>query len=493
MSLNVISNYAANVAHRYLVGSDAAASSSLAKLSSGQRVVSAKDDAASLAIGSRLNAEVQAMRQASVNAVQASSMLQIADGAMAKVSDIIVRMKTLAVQAGSGQLSNTERNMLNTEYQSLLSEVDRIANDTEFNGVNMVAGNATTQTSINAQAASANFVEAADGFQSINFDASVTDTTDTTAVFTFTYDSANNVLTATNKTTGTSQGIDLGSSAIAVNATQTVVYGNMGVIVTLNSAFDKTTDIAPTSANAFASDAAGQIEATSITLDSINASAIANLTSSTVSVDASSGGVAASVLTLGSMSGTADLSSTGTKSVTLTDGTDSVDLSFNVTTLFTTSDDAATFTVGDLGTVVLGTNVTANTSFSFKLGTGNVANVDTITITVSSITAQALGLSTTTIVTAPDADVASIALTAAIDVLNVARAGVGAAQNRLDFASSNLSIAVENMDAARSNLLDLDIAQEMTMFTSKQILQQTGIAMLAQANQLPQALLRLFQ
>ena len=63
----------------------------------------------------------------------------------------------------------------------------------------------------------------------------------------------------------------------------------------------------------------------------------------------------------------------------------------------------------------------------------------------------------------------------------------------MDFASGNLAITIENMDAARSSLLDLDIAQEMTNFTSKQILLQTGVAMLAQANQLPQSLLRLFQ
>ena len=114
MALNAISNYAANVAHRNLQVSDAQATSSLAKLSSGTRVVSAKDDAASLAIGSRLRSQVSTLRQASVNAGQGVSMLQIADGAMAKVNDVLIRMKTLAVQAGSGQLSGTERAMLNT-------------------------------------------------------------------------------------------------------------------------------------------------------------------------------------------------------------------------------------------------------------------------------------------------------------------------------------------------------------------------------------------
>lgn len=497
MALNVISNYAANVAHRYLVDADAAASSSLAKLSSGNRVVSAKDDAASLAIGSRLSAQVQALRQASTNSVQATSMLQIADGAMSKVSDILIRMKTLAVQAGSGQLSDTERGMLNTEYQSLLSEVDRIANATEFNGVRMVAGNATTATSLNQQVPAKNFIEAADGFQDIKFDSSVTNTSATTAVFTFTYDSSTNVLTATNMTSGTSQGINIGSSAVAVNSTQTVTFGNLGLVVDLNSAFNKAATIVPTSANTFTSDSTGQIETTSIALSSINAAAIANITTNAISVDASSGGPAVSVLTLGvgtgTMSGTADLSTTGTKSVSLSDGTNTVNVSFNVTTAFTTNDNAASFTVGDLGAVALGTNTVSNTSFSFKLGTGNVANVDTVTITVDPITSQALGLSTSTIGTASAADTASDAITKALDTLNVGRANIGAAQNRLSFASGNLSITVENMEAARSNLLDLDIAAEMTNLTSKQILEQTAIAMLAQANQLPERLLRLFQ
>ncbi len=143
MALNIITNFAANVAHRNLIASDMAATSSLSKLSAGKRVLAAKDDAASLAIGSRLAAEVAALNQASVNAGQGTSMLQIADGAMAKVSDMLIRMKTLAVQAGSGQLSSTERSMLDTEFQALLNEIDRIADDTEFNGQKLINGSQT--------------------------------------------------------------------------------------------------------------------------------------------------------------------------------------------------------------------------------------------------------------------------------------------------------------------------------------------------------------
>ena len=82
---------------------------------------------------------------------------------------------------------------------------------------------------------------------------------------------------------------------------------------------------------------------------------------------------------------------------------------------------------------------------------------------------------------------------AAIDTLNVARAAIGANQNRIEFANANLRIAVENAEAARSDILDLDVAQEMSNFTSKQVLLQAGVSMLAQANQMPQNLLQLLQ
>lgn len=275
MALNVISNYAANVAHRHLQASDMQATASLAKLSAGTRVLSAKDDAASLAIGSRLSAEVAGLKQASVNAGQAVSMLQIADGAMAKVQDILVRMKTLAIQSGSGQLSGTERSMLDTEYQALLLEIDRIATDTDFSGTKLVDG-------------------------------------------TF-----------------------------------------LGV--------------------------------------------------------------------------------------------------------------------------------------GFKVGTGTVATEDVITLTINGVDTTTLGIAGGDITSVANADAASTALGTAIDTLNTTRAEVGAAQNRLEFAAANIATAQENTEAARSNLMDLDVAGEMSNFTSKQILMQSGVAMLAQANQMPQALLKLFQ
>ena len=104
-----------------------------------------------------------------------------------------------------------------------------------------------------------------------------------------------------------------------------------------------------------------------------------------------------------------------------------------------------------------------------------------------------MGLGSTNITSKSQSDVASTAITRAVDTLNDARASLGASQNRLEFSSANIATTLENTEAARSNLLDLDIASEMSHFTSKQILVQAGVAMLAQANQQPQALLRLLQ
>ncbi|KEO51646.1 flagellin, partial [Thalassospira permensis] len=138
MGLGVVSNYAANVAHRNLVASDASATNSLSKLSSGKRVMNARDDAASMAIGARLNAEVGALKVATTNASQAGALLQVMDGGMNTINDILVRMKQLAVQAGSENLGATERGYINNEATALGNEINRIAADTEFNGVNVL-------------------------------------------------------------------------------------------------------------------------------------------------------------------------------------------------------------------------------------------------------------------------------------------------------------------------------------------------------------------
>ncbi|HEU0070295.1 MAG TPA: flagellin [Alphaproteobacteria bacterium] len=489
MALNIVSNYAANVANRYLAKADGAASNSLAKLSAGTRVLSAKDDAASLAIGARLNAEVQAQKQAKVNAGQATAMLQIADGAMSKVNDLLVRMKTLAVQAGSGQLSGTERGMLDTEYQALLAEVDRIAAVTKFNGTSLVNGSSRTDVSLS----SASAIGAAQGFASIKLGNDVGN-----ATLSVDYDATTDVLTLTNLTTGESQGVAIGSSAIAVNSIQTVNFNEIGAVVELNAAFNKSANIQSVAAYSFGTADTGRITDSSISISNVsNAANFAAQTGNVILDD--TGTPNASSIYYGSYLTTSpvDLVTLGQKTITLTNNLtgDTFDLSFNVTAAFDGGGSIPEINLaGLLNTRITSTASTANeTDFTFKLGTGTTANIDEITVSVGAVSASALGLNGGSITSKANADTASSAISAAIDLLNTARAGVGAAQNRLDFASDNLSTTIENSEAARSSLMDLDVASEMTAFTAKQVLVQSGVAMLAQANQMPQNLLKLFQ
>ncbi|MEQ8639559.1 MAG: flagellin [Alphaproteobacteria bacterium] len=483
MALNIISNFAASVAHRNLTKTDMEVTGSLSKLSSGTRVLSAKDDAASLAIGSRLNAEVQAMKQASVNASQAVSMLQIADGAMAKTDDILVRMKSLSVQAGSGNLSSTERSLIDNEYQALLLEVDRIAQDTEFNGTALVNGSSTTSTA--RSSLSGSVVEAADGFASIAFNDSVGN-----AEFTVSFNATTNVLTINNLTSGQSEGVDIGATAITGNNTQTVNFSNLGATVVLNSAFDKTADL--TIANTVSAlSNGGDIDSVTVTGGSdllFITDAAGTLTSGATT------GAVLITFDVGTDSATGSFANTtGAQTMTIANGTNNVTVSLTLETAFTSDGAGGTITLDALNHAVQGAVSTSNTTtFSFKVGSGTSAQ-DDISVSVGAISVSSLGLTGTDVTDAANADSASGLITTAIDTLNTRRSQVGAAQNRMEFASANISVAIENMEASRSGLLDLDIASEMSRFTSKQILLQAGVAMLGQANRMPQNLLALLQ
>lgn len=110
------------------------------RLSSGRRVNNASDDAASLAIGEKLSALVSGMTQASRNVDDGISLAQVSDGAMASQGDMLVRMRELAVQAGNGTLNDSDRAALQDEFSALQSEVDRVAQGTNFNGTSLLQG-----------------------------------------------------------------------------------------------------------------------------------------------------------------------------------------------------------------------------------------------------------------------------------------------------------------------------------------------------------------
>jgi len=114
------------------------------KLASGSRIVKASDDAAGLAIGTRLKADVTALTQAGINASQGASVVQVADGGLARIGDVLQRMKALAAQSLSGVPTDTERGFIDAEFQELVSEITAIADTTRFNGQSLLNGSPAT-------------------------------------------------------------------------------------------------------------------------------------------------------------------------------------------------------------------------------------------------------------------------------------------------------------------------------------------------------------
>lgn len=156
MQINSINtNLAAYAAQTNIRIASSNAARSVARLSSGNRITQAADDVAGLAIGTSLATNVRTLRTALTNASQAVSLLQVADAALNQITEILQRQKAIAVQAGSGTLGTTERSFLNAEFTALTAEIDRIAENTNFNNVKLINGGldaATTVESTNTNA-----------------------------------------------------------------------------------------------------------------------------------------------------------------------------------------------------------------------------------------------------------------------------------------------------------------------------------------------------
>ncbi|MBK6697865.1 MAG: flagellin FliC [Myxococcales bacterium] len=144
MALYIQTNYSSMVAQTNLSSTQTQMQTTFARLASGFRINGAADDAAGLGIAESFNAQVRSYAVAERNANDGVSMAQVADGAAGQISNILGRMRELAVQSSNGDLSTNDRSNLDTEFQALSGEIDRIGNVTSFNGTNLLAGAAAT-------------------------------------------------------------------------------------------------------------------------------------------------------------------------------------------------------------------------------------------------------------------------------------------------------------------------------------------------------------
>ncbi|MDO9421295.1 MAG: flagellin [Herminiimonas sp.] len=491
-------------AQRNLTASQSSLATSLQRLSSGLRINSAKDDAAGLAISDRMTSQINGLNRAAQNANDGISMAQTAEGGLGTASDLLQRIRTLAVQSANGTNSSSDRASLQEEVSQLQQELNRVANTTQFNGQNILDGSLS-----NAQ-----FQVGANANQTINFSIS----------------SAQASAIGNNSLAAASGGTMVNAVAVGATVPANAVAG--GALTIQGNGTTSTVTVAAA--------ASGKVIA-----DQINASAGATGVSASATTTATLGAFAAGTVSL-TFQGTptaAGAANPVTVSATLATATDVGSLAKAIndqagTTGITAIADLTNGTISltqaqgyDIGV----TNNTAQTAISFKGapttdgGTGTAVTLGASGANDSSVVGAKVTLNSSEAFTATSAGVgiftgaaaavqsSSLSSVASIDITTVtngiptgansalqiidsalanlssSRASLGALQNRFTSVVASLSTTSENLSAARSRILDADFASETANLTRGQILQQAGTAMLAQANALPNGVLALLR
>ena len=148
---SVNTNINASVAQNALARNERKMDTAMERLSTGKRITSSQDDAAGLAISSRMTSQIRGLEAGVKNAGDAISMISVADGALVEVGNMLQRMRELAIQAGNGTITTADRSYLNSEYQNLITEIERIADNTQWNGTNILNQASTASSTFKYQ------------------------------------------------------------------------------------------------------------------------------------------------------------------------------------------------------------------------------------------------------------------------------------------------------------------------------------------------------
>ncbi len=476
-------NIAALNSYRNLTNNNSAVSKNLEKLSSGYRINRAGDDAAGLAISEKMRAQITGLETAQKNANDGISLIQTAEGALTEVHSMLNRMVELANQSANGTYQNeVDRTNLQSEMKALKDEIDRIADATNFNGINLLDG------SLGGTSGKALEISGTKGGLTI---------TGTPAQAT----AATMEIDLTGFT-----GVENGKTYNLEIAGQTVLSDATGgtAVNDLANAFDGkkvTIDNVEYTIGA----AAGKL-----TLTAADTGAVATVDTSNVNIK----------------KGDASVDPTGTATATFKNGLDAhktydLDAGWQAGDTVTidgktyTYDAAADGTDGekfkDLASlktaaakngveldtttataVVATTAATEGNGLTLQIGDTS-ADFNQMTVSVEDMHAAALGIADIDISTQAGAQAAVDLIKTAINTVSSTRGDLGALQNRLEHTINNLSVTTENMTAAESRIRDVDMAEEMMAYTKNNILVQASQAMLAQANQIPQGILQLLQ
>ncbi|MDR2889912.1 MAG: flagellin [Lachnospiraceae bacterium] len=374
--MKIAYNASAVLANNALTRNDNKLADSLARLSSGLKVVSAKDNPSGLAMARRMNAQIASIGVATQNAGDAISVIEIADGALSEVHDVLQRINELTVKASTETITDEDRALIQDEVDALKSEITRISETTEFNGQTILDGSFDLR-----------------GYTD-NVDVKVTSYSDNVKTGIYEIDS-----------------ID-------------VVY-----------------------------DANGNID-------------FAALPDKSVQITDENGDLI-----------TAEISAADGNVMTLT-GVDGFELKLELR-----GGVNQTFTN-------LNVNVAGFGSMDMQVGANEGQQLD---VRIFRLSLENIGLSNTDVSTLEGARDALSKMDGAVDYVSSTRSHMGAYQNRLEHTISNLNVTTENVTAAYSRIMDVDMAEEMTKYTTMQVLSQASTSMLAQANERPSQVLQLLQ
>lgn len=485
-------NIAALNSYRNLTGNNNAVAKNLEKLSSGYRINRAGDDAAGLAISEKMRAQITGLNTAQKNAQDGVSLVQTAEGALTEVHSMLNRMVELADQSANGTYDNeVDRANLQKEIASLKDEIDRIADSTNFNGINLLDGSLSA-AKLDVKSASI----------------------------------AGNPITPTvNAATGTTSTFVVKAGAAGTKQTLTVEYADeSGTLHEVEVEYTSDTDAGKNDAAILGalqkselasvfdikSDTKGNftltskvggengakltgISTTDTTPDAVKAGAVTKGKNETVTLTNGAQNIAAGDTIVLNGKTYEFVANTGSKPKTE-----------GATAIVVGVDDDAT--IANLNTAlenagVKATKAGANLVLSatkdgaaLTLQIGDTSeDFNQMNVSVGDMHTAALGIADIDISTQAGAKAAVGKIKSAINSVSSTRGDLGAIQNRLEHTINNLSVTAENMTAAESRIRDVDMANEMMAYTKNNILVQSSQAMLAQANQLPQGVLQLLQ
>lgn len=434
MSLGVLNNISAIYAQNNLNQSQSSLQKVLTQLSSGSRINSGADDAAGLSIANGLAANSAALTQSSSNASAGVGFLQVADGALSQVTSLLNRAVTLATEAGGGTLSGSQLNAANQEYSDILSQIGTIGSTTEYNGIGVFSSGSGTTANL--------------------------------ATTAFTQAAKDNPLVVT-----LAQGDTLSGS---INITSTAGTNPGSMIVNLGSYSGLASNDQPT-ANAAA---ASLTTALNGTLGAKTGSTYAvSVAAGVVSIATSGGGSANELLAVSTSSATETPASATQMNIFTSDGTSAGSKNYSVT--------AGSLSSSNVGSSLLGSTAGATVSVTVGSATGTggttAGNGTGTSLTGTAITSQA------------NAEAALQTVTDAINSVAYQRGQVGANINTLTAASNIASSEQTNVVAAQNNITATDYASATSDMSKYEILTQTGISALAQANSTQQMVTKLLQ